>query len=283
MTRLPLPPQLPPGPAAELLRRLGLSAPGVRRFEYQNGAGEQWVTEIAAGGLIRLRKIVWVSKLFFRAERVEEKTGLGDAEHIRALSPDVPSKAQSRISALRGYAFGARQWEWVEGNTLCISPVAPQGDGRSEVIRRLIFDARGLLIREEGGGQVRAEYHYDGLRLASASIYEQVSDRAMGWVDSTYLPRPPEQGGARREQVSTHAPDGQMSVELREYDAAGREIYNELYSNADPAVLVSRTAYRDDERGNWVEMCIRSGQEGESEEVYVHRRVLEYAPSLGSG
>ena len=47
--------------------------------------------------MIRLRKIVWATKLFFRAERVEEKAGLGDAEHIRALSPDVRSKAQSRM------------------------------------------------------------------------------------------------------------------------------------------------------------------------------------------
>ena len=68
--------------------------------------------------VMRLRKRVWGSKLFFRAGRVEEKAGLGGADlpsceagHIRALSSDVRSKAQARtINPHFAYATSAH-WE----------------------------------------------------------------------------------------------------------------------------------------------------------------------------
>ena len=79
----------------EALRNMR-SAPGIIFAE--GGTGES--TQSPVSSFIRLRKIVWMPKLFFRAGR-EEEAGLGDAdlpscgaEHVRALSPDVRSKAQ---------------------------------------------------------------------------------------------------------------------------------------------------------------------------------------------
>ena len=183
----------------------------------------------------------------------------------------VTEVAQDGLSAVRGYPSGVRQWEWVEGDTLCI------GDAGGEVSLRQVFDSQGRLVREQEGERVTAEYHYDGPRLSSSSVYEQVSDQDMDWVESTYIPHPPEEGGARREEVTAHYPDGLISVELREFDGQGREIFNEMYSNDDDIFRTSRTTYRDDAHGNWVEMTIRvhSNRPG-SERVYVHRRDLEY-------
>lgn len=212
------------------------------------------------------------------AQHLRQRLGLGPRGQVRRITTQnaagetsVSEVAADGLSAARGFPSGVQQWEWVEGDTLCI------GDAARKVSARYFFDAQGRLVREQRGERVTAEYHYDGPRLASASIYEQVSDREWGWVESTVIPHLPKEGGVRREEVSMHYPDGLISVELREFDGQGREIFNAQLNNQDRAVTTSRTNYQDDEQGNWVEMTISTQRSSpHSEQVYVHRRGLEY-------
>lgn len=209
---------------------------------------------------------------------LRQRLGLGPQGQVQRITTQnaagetsVTEVTPGGLSAVRIYPSGVRQWEWVAGQALHI------GQTEREVRWRLLFDDAGRLIRQEDRGQVTAEFYYDGSRLASLSRYEQISDREMGWVEATVIPHPPKEGGVRREEVTEHYPNGLISVELREFDAQNREIFNTHLTNQDDTVTLSRTSYQDDAWGNWAEMTLQTqSNRPHSEQIHVHRRGLEY-------
>lgn len=218
---------------------------------------------------------------------------LGDKGQVRRIVTHAPMETRTAEWAADGLSLIQRSpsvtgYEWAdpEAGTLTISYTPREEQAPDTWVHLTHFDEAGRPVREEEGlrGALRevARRVFDGEQLVSASVYEQVSDSDMGWVESTVLPQLPQEGGVRREEVTSSYPDGLITVELREYDAAGREIYNESYSNLDDIFEVSRTTYQDDDYGHWTEMRIEaSSNRPGSERTYVHRREIEYVVPEG--
>lgn len=219
---------------------------------------------------------------------------LGDMGQVRRITTHAPMETRTAEWAADGLSLIQRfprmtSYEWAdpEARTLTISYTPREEQTPDTWVHVTHFDEAGRPVREEEGprGALRevAQRVFDGEQLVSASVYEQVSDQETGWVESTAVPQPPQEGGHRREEVTSSYPDGLITVELREYDAAGREIYNESYSNLDDIFEVSRITYHDDAHGHWTEMRIEtSSNRPGSERTYVHRREIEYVtPETG--
>ncbi|AAF11580.1 hypothetical protein [Deinococcus radiodurans] len=219
---------------------------------------------------------------------------LGETGPVRRIVTHAPAETRTVEWAADGLSLIQRfprltSYEWADpgARTLTLSYTPHEEQAPDTWVHLTHFDEAGRPVREEEGPRHAlrevAQRVFDGEQLVSASVYEQVSDGDLGWVESTVLPQPPQEGGVRREEVTSSYPDGLITIELREYDAAGREVYNESYSNLDDICEVSRTTYQDDDYGHWTEMRIEaSSNRPGSEKTYIHRREIEYrAPDTG--